>query len=97
MRCSRMLLQKNGDAAAKRDRRSFCEQCSRRANGGRVPRWRWAVRRFAFTSRQSDDAVLRARLRELATQRRRFGYRRLHILPPREGVVMNIKSSSPLP
>jgi putative transposase len=31
------------------------------------------------------------RLRDLATQRRRFGYRRLHILLTREGLVMNHK------
>jgi transposase InsO family protein len=42
-------------------------------------------------SHPSDDAVLRARLRELATERRRFGYRRLHILIRREGVAMNHK------
>jgi len=31
------------------------------------------------------------RLRELASQRRRFGYRRLHILLTREGLIMNHK------
>ena len=34
---------------------------------------------------------MRARLRELAAIRRRFGYRRLHILLRREGIVMNHK------
>jgi len=34
-----------------------------------------------------DDAKLGARLRELATQRRRFGYRRLQILMIREGLA----------
>jgi putative transposase len=38
-----------------------------------------------------DDAAVRVRLRELAAQRRRFGYRRLHILLTREGFVMNHK------
>jgi putative transposase len=33
----------------------------------------------------------RTRLRELASIRRRFGYRRLHILLKREGIVMNHK------
>jgi putative transposase len=33
-----------------------------------------------YRSSRSDDAVVRARLRELAATRRRFGYRRLHIL-----------------
>src|SRR5215469_13723134 len=44
-----------------------------------------------YRSRRPDDAPLRARLRELAVQRRRFGYRRLHILMTREGLVMNHK------
>ena len=35
--------------------------------------------------------TMRARLRELASVRRRFGYRRLHILLTREGIVMNHK------
>lgn len=38
-----------------------------------------------------DDAALRRRLRELAVERRRFGYRRLHILLGREGVCANRK------
>jgi putative transposase len=44
-----------------------------------------------YRSRRPDDAALRMRLRELAAQRRRFGYRRLHILLTREGLVMNHK------
>jgi putative transposase len=38
-----------------------------------------------------DDDVLRTRLRELAVERRRFGYRRLHILLKREGWAINHK------
>ena len=44
-----------------------------------------------YCSRRPDDAALRARLRELAAIRRRFGYRRLHVLMRREGLVMNHK------
>jgi putative transposase len=44
-----------------------------------------------YRSRRPDDAPIRARLRELAAVRRRFGYRRLHILLVREGLVMNHK------
>ena len=33
-----------------------------------------------YRSRRPDDAALRARMRELAAERRRFGYRRLHVL-----------------
>ncbi len=38
-----------------------------------------------------DDGPLTDRLRELAAQRRRFGYRRLHVLLRREGWVVNQK------
>ena len=38
-----------------------------------------------YRSVRPDDATLRSRLRELANQRRRFGYRRLFILLRREG------------
>ena len=44
-----------------------------------------------YCSIRPDDAVLRTRLRELAAQRRRFGYRHLHILMRREGFVLNHK------
>lgn len=46
---------------------------------------------YRYVSRRPDDAALRTRLRELAVVRRRFGYRRLHILLRREGMVMNHK------
>jgi len=35
---------------------------------------------FRYRSTRPDDADLRERLRALAAERRRFGYRRLHIL-----------------
>jgi putative transposase len=38
-----------------------------------------------YRSRRPDDAALRGRLRELAHERRRFGYRRLFVLLRREG------------
>ena len=49
-----------------------------------------------YQSRRGDDAGLRGRLRELAQQRRRFGYRRLHILLLREGVRINRKRTQRL-
>jgi transposase InsO family protein len=42
-----------------------------------------------YRARRPDNAALRARLRELADQRRRFGYRRLHLLLRGEGWTMN--------
>src|SRR5690606_9169305 len=44
-----------------------------------------------YRSTRADDAELREKLRELANRRRRFGYRRLHILLRREGVMINRK------
>ena len=44
-----------------------------------------------YRSSLPDDATARTRLRELAAIRRRFGYRRLHVLLTREGIVMNHK------
>jgi putative transposase len=41
--------------------------------------------------RRSYDGVLRTRLKALAAQRRRFGYRRLHLLLRREGFTVNHK------
>ncbi|SFU17810.1 putative transposase [Pseudovibrio denitrificans] len=40
---------------------------------------------------QREDKPLRVRLRELSAKRRRFGYRRLHILLKREGWKLNWK------
>jgi putative transposase len=49
-----------------------------------------------YRSRRADDADLRARLRGLAGERRRFGYRRLHILLRREGFLVNRKKTQRL-
>lgn len=42
-------------------------------------------------SGRAGEAALRQRLRELAAERPRFGYRRLHALLRREGVIVNHK------
>ena len=44
-----------------------------------------------YQSRRPDDGVLRERLKALAQERRRFGYRRLHALLRREGHAVNKK------
>ena len=49
-----------------------------------------------YRSVRPDDAPLRARLRELADQRRRFGYRRLHVLLRQEGHALNRKKTQRL-
>jgi putative transposase len=50
-----------------------------------------APKTYRYRSRRPDDGELRRRLRELAAERRRFGYRRLLILLRRDGVVVNHK------
>ena len=49
-----------------------------------------------YRSRGPDDHDLRERLRALASERRRFGYRRLHVLLRREGHVVNRKKTQRL-
>ena len=49
-----------------------------------------------YRSRRPDDADLRARLRKLADERRRFGYRRLHVLLRQEGHIVNRKKTQRL-
>jgi len=44
-----------------------------------------------YRHRRVDDAEVRTRLKELAAQRRRFGWRRLKVLLAREGIRMNHK------
>lgn len=44
-----------------------------------------------YRSARPDDHDLRERLKALAAERRRFGYRRLHILLRREGQLVNRK------
>jgi putative transposase len=49
-----------------------------------------------YRSRRPADEALRARMRELAAERRRFGYRRLHVLLRQEGLVRNRKRTQRL-
>ena len=49
-----------------------------------------------YRSRRPPDTGLRARMRELAAERRRFGYRRLHVLLRQEGLVLNRKRTQRL-
>lgn len=50
-----------------------------------------APRVYRYQSARGDDTDLRERLVELSAERRRFGYRRLHILLRREGWEVNWK------
>jgi putative transposase len=44
-----------------------------------------------YQATRPDDSALRERLRALANERRRFGYRRLHVMLRREGHAVNKK------
>ena len=44
-----------------------------------------------YASTRPDDGRLRERMKAIAVERRRFGYRRLHVLLKREGFVVNHK------
>ena len=46
---------------------------------------------FQYRARRPDDTGVRERLRELANERRRFGYRRLAVMLKRDGRRMNLK------
>jgi putative transposase len=50
-----------------------------------------APKSYRYASRRPEDAEMRRRLRALASERRRFGYRRLHFLLEREGIVVSHK------
>ena len=49
-----------------------------------------------YRSARPPDEALRSRLRELAMDRRRFGYRRLHVFLKAEGLVVNRKRTERL-
>jgi putative transposase len=44
-----------------------------------------------YASVKPDDTVLRDRMKAIAHERRRFGYRRIHIMLKREGTRVNHK------
>jgi putative transposase len=46
---------------------------------------------YRYAPKRSGDEELRRRLRELASQRRRFGYRRLGLMLKRQGIKLNRK------
>lgn len=65
---------------------------SRRRACRLIPLWRGTMRYQARAGkREEENQRLRHRLRELAEERKRWGYRRLHVLLEREGWQVNIK------
>jgi hypothetical protein len=69
-------------------RRRYVEETRAAAGIGRADQ-AWPQSRDGDAEFAAD--VRRLRLRELAAVRRRFGYRRLHVLMQREGFVLNHK------
>ena len=47
-----------------------------------------------YQTAREDDASLCQRMRAIALERRRFGYRRLHVLLKREGYLINPRNCS---
>jgi putative transposase len=44
-----------------------------------------------YRSVRPDDASIREAMKKVASERRRFGYRRIHVMLDRQGIVMNLK------
>lgn len=48
---------------------------------------------YRYRSKRPDCAALKRRIGELAAEKRRYGYRRIHILLRREGWMVNVKKT----
>lgn len=85
-----MAPQKNGDARHEAGRGgprlqgAWCELAS--GVCGLV--CRSSVR---YCSQRLEDTILREAMKKVASERRRFGYRRIHVMLDRQGIVMNLK------
>ena len=44
-----------------------------------------------YRSKRADDSALCEAMKKVAAERRRFGYRRIHVMLKRQGIVMNMK------
>ena len=44
-----------------------------------------------YRSIRPDDASIREAMKKVASERRRFGYRRIHVMLERQGIAMNLK------
>jgi len=47
-----------------------------------------------YRSTRPDDAGLRKAMIEVAAERRRFGYRRIHIMLERQGIRLSLKKTN---
>ncbi len=44
-----------------------------------------------YCSVRPNDASIREAMKQVASERRRFGYRRIHVMLDRQGIIMNLK------
>lgn len=44
-----------------------------------------------YRSIRPDDVHIREAMKKVASERRRFGYRRIHVMLERQGLLMNLK------
>ena len=85
-------MQKNGDARLPSEKLSLFVRSAFELSERRACRIIGCVRMTVrYRSRRPRDTGLRERLRALARERRRFGYRRLQVLLRREGFIVNHK------
>ena len=86
-----MFCQKSGEPAARRQVAAYLQahhQFSQRRACGLAGIHRSTVR---YRSTKPRDEPIRIRLRDLAMHYRRYGYKRLHVLLRREGIMINHK------
>jgi putative transposase len=83
------LLGKVVTPAARREATTYLRQTFRDERAAGLPGDRNRPDKRGYQGVRPDDVALRERLKALAQERRRFGYRRLHVLLRREGHAVN--------
>jgi len=48
---------------------------------------------FGYKLKEKNEAVIREQIKEIARKKRRYGYRRIHVILKREGLVVNHKKN----
>lgn len=86
-----MSPQKNGDARCEAEGGGSCLHGAGGEPASGVPGLDDRRSTVRYKCTRPDDALLREAMKVVAAERRRFGYRRIHIMPGRQGVVMNQK------
>eukprot|EP01042_Synura_sphagnicola_P028555 gene28555-36826_t len=92
-RLKKLLAEQMLDNAILKDRKAVAHACTVHAVSQRRACLALTIDRSTvrYTSTRPDDALLREAMKVVAAERRRFGYRRIHIMLDRQGIVMNQK------